>query len=427
MKSKDTKKSSSEAPVYPGLRANRINRPKDSDQEKQEKQARKQREEIESKKIDAKLESVTATREYEANIIIWIAVGISFAFMASLFFPYLQPIVLATIFGLAIIKAKALFSKLSKGRKWLVGSGIGAALVFLIYAVGLAFGELSKGAANLTSGESRSLFIAQRRLSEFLARQIISVNGFIESFGIDYSINADSLVSSYFKPIMNSAFVYAAGVLANLPNLVIGIFVFGVFFYFVLKNRIAVFAKFLHMLPHHEMTYFRILGAALNSAYVAVISNLVNGFIQASILTLGCALGGLTRWPLIFVGTAVSAMFPLLGILPMSLLCIVLANEMNGPKQAFIVLGFALMASIADNLIRPMMVTRGTSKINTVIAFIGVIGAVMMFGFLGLFVGPFAMLFFAQILALLPENGSENAIQNDGEVASVEESSVTKK
>jgi predicted PurR-regulated permease PerM len=76
---------------------------------------------------------------------------------------------------------------------------------------------------------------------------------------------------------------------------------------------------------------------------------------------------------------------------------IVLAAQGRWGAAAFMVIWGALLVSLVDNIVRPMLVS-GRAPVGTLTVFIGVLGGIAAFGAIGLFLGPVVL---ALIIALL--------------------------
>lgn len=76
---------------------------------------------------------------------------------------------------------------------------------------------------------------------------------------------------------------------------------------------------------------------------------------------------------------------------------IVLAVQSRWGATIFMVIWGALLVSLVDNVVRPMLVS-GRAKVGTLTVFIGVLGGIAAFGAIGLFLGPVVL---ALIIALI--------------------------
>jgi predicted PurR-regulated permease PerM len=75
----------------------------------------------------------------------------------------------------------------------------------------------------------------------------------------------------------------------------------------------------------------------------------------------------------------------------------VLAVQGRWGATIFMVIWGALLVSLVDNVVRPMLVS-GRASVGTLTVFIGVLGGISAFGAIGLFLGPVVL---ALIIALI--------------------------
>ncbi|MDZ4660974.1 MAG: AI-2E family transporter [Pseudomonadota bacterium] len=120
-------------------------------------------------------------------------------------------------------------------------------------------------------------------------------------------------------------------------------------------------------------------------------ANFIVGMVQASVVTLAAFVVGLNEWAIIFTLTFICSFIPVIGAGPIGLflagLCF--SMGMNGAAVFMIVISF--VSGTIDNIIRPYLVARSEENLNPIISLIGLIGAVSVFGFPGIFLGPFVM------------------------------------
>jgi predicted PurR-regulated permease PerM len=124
----------------------------------------------------------------------------------------------------------------------------------------------------------------------------------------------------------------------------------------------------------------------------------MTALLQGTLVAIAFALVGLPS-PIVFgVITALAALLPFAGSgLVWIPAAIVLAAQQRWGAALFIVLWGALLVSLVDNFIRPMLVS-GRAEVGTLTVFIGVLGGMSAFGAIGLVLGPVVL---ALILALL--------------------------
>jgi predicted PurR-regulated permease PerM len=124
----------------------------------------------------------------------------------------------------------------------------------------------------------------------------------------------------------------------------------------------------------------------------------LTALIQGALVGIAFAIVGLPS-PVVFaVITALAALLPFAGSgvvwVPAT---IVLAAQQRWGAALFMLIWGALLVSLVDNFIRPMLVS-GRAEVGTLTVFIGVLGGIAAFGTIGLIVGPVIL---ALIIALL--------------------------
>jgi predicted PurR-regulated permease PerM len=132
----------------------------------------------------------------------------------------------------------------------------------------------------------------------------------------------------------------------------------------------------------------RLLGVAAQSVRAVVYGVLGTAIIQGAIVLIGLAVARVPNALLLGFLAVLAAPIPLLGP---ALVWGPVALWLAGTEQwsGLIAVGVAgLIASVADNFIRPVLIARGGSTIPIALVLLGIIGGLVAFGFLGLFLGP---------------------------------------
>ena len=133
----------------------------------------------------------------------------------------------------------------------------------------------------------------------------------------------------------------------------------------------------------YEETNLLIHNSLVRTAVVAAAQAVLLGGV---FLVLG--LGNVVFW---IVTTFVAAMIPLVGASIVWVPASVYLFVVGRPIPAIVLLAFgALVISTVDNILRPIVMRRGT-QLTPVITIIGIFGGIALFGFVGLFVGPIVL------------------------------------
>lgn len=198
--------------------------------------------------------------------------------------------------------------------------------------------------------------------------------------------------------VASSIGIISRGFLGNAIRIVLQLVVIAVATFFLLRDGhlIMDFVKDITPLPYNEREAF--FDRAKRILHSVVYGITLTAILQGILGGLGWNYVGLPT-PLLFGALmAVLAMFPLIGTplvwIPGSLY-LLYSGEWKGALILFI--WGALVVSLIDNLVRPLIVSEG-SKIHLLIIFIGVVGGLTTWGFIGLFMGPLVVSLFVFML-----------------------------
>lgn len=133
-------------------------------------------------------------------------------------------------------------------------------------------------------------------------------------------------------------------------------------------------------------------GDALIAVAAGTVRSVVLGIVgtaicQGVLAAIGLAIAGVPAPVLLGFLTALGSPFPVLPVLPWLGGVIWLLSDGQTPWAIFLSLWGVLGVSSADNFVRPWLISLG-SPLPMLLILLGVLGGVVAFGFLGLFLGP---------------------------------------
>lgn len=108
---------------------------------------------------------------------------------------------------------------------------------------------------------------------------------------------------------------------------------------------------------------------------------------QALVAALGFAIAGVPAVPLLAVITFVSSLVPIGPPIVWGGAAIWLFSQGSTGWGVFMLVWGLVLISGVDNVVRPMLISRGSS-LPFLLVFLGVLGGVFAFGFVGMFIGP---------------------------------------
>ncbi len=341
---------------------------------------------------------------------LFVAVGIGITLYLNYLIlkPFLSPILLGLVFSIVFYPAYLKLLEFTKGRKAIASLGV-CLLVTIIIIIPLAF--LTKSIANevislyeridiaLQAGSYKDIFpfLSDKTLQNIYQK----INRHLEVFQInikDILLNTLKENSSYTVHVMTDAIM-------NLTLFFIDLLIMLFTMYYLFKDSNIIASEIKGLIPLSENQKERIFSRFKDIIYATIYGTLVAGAAQGF-------LGGLAFWavgissPVIWgVVMGLLAIFPMFGAfliwLPAAIILFVQGDYANG---IILFLWGSLVISMVDNLIWPWLVS-GRAMLHPLAAFFGFLGGIIVFGPIGLFVGPFLMAVLLVLMDIIKESG----------------------
>jgi len=187
---------------------------------------------------------------------------------------------------------------------------------------------------------------------------------------------------------------FFAGALRGFVDLVLTLFLF----FFFLRDGEEMAQRLLLLIPLEAERKARLVEHLAAVTRAVVVGLLVTSIVQGTLVGIAFVIVGLPS-PVVFgVLAAVVSLLPLVGTaLVWAPAALALAMQGRWGAATFLAVWGAAVVSAADNFIRPLLIS-GRAQIATLPVFLGLLGGVVAFGAIGLFLGPVLV---ALVLVLL--------------------------
>jgi predicted PurR-regulated permease PerM len=187
--------------------------------------------------------------------------------------------------------------------------------------------------------------------------------------------------------VMSSGGSLVLGALGTIVSFALMLFVL----FFVLRDGPRFARQFVSLLPIESQRRTR-LWAHLRDVTSAVFVGIgLTALVQGILLGIGFWIAGLPS-PLVF--GVIGVLFALIPFVGTTILwgpgAIYLATQSDYGHSIFLAVWGLLVVSSVDNFLRPFLIS-GRAEVPTLAVFVGVIGGLASFGFVGLFVGPIVL------------------------------------
>jgi predicted PurR-regulated permease PerM len=187
--------------------------------------------------------------------------------------------------------------------------------------------------------------------------------------------------------LMKSGGTVVMSALGTAVSFVVMLFVL----FFVLRDGPALARQVVRMLPIEPRRRTLLWQHLMDVTRAVFLGIGVTALAQGVLLGVGFWIAGLPS-PLVFgVLGVILALIPMVGPALLWIpAAILLAIQGHHGYAIFLALWGAVIVSLVDNLLRPLLIS-GRAEVPTLAVFVGVMGGLAAFGFIGLFVGPIVL------------------------------------
>jgi predicted PurR-regulated permease PerM len=305
--------------------------------------------------------------------------------------PLWQPLLWAVLLGSMLAPLNTRLTRRLGGRARLA-SGLmtfGVVVLLLLPVVAIGGAVAAQAAQLLQRFEGKSLRASDLDLSHvpLLARPLEWLQATV---GISLAQIEGWMVSGakrLLEGLASSGGAVMLGALGTLVSFVLMLFVL----FFVLRDGPAFANAVVRMLPIEARLRQRLWRHLIDVTRAVFIGIGLTALVQGVLLGIGVAIAGLPS-PLVFgVLGALFALVPMVGTtivwLPAALW--LAATGESGYALFMLAWGLLVVGSV-DNFLRPILIS-GRAEVPTLAVFVGVIGGLSAFGFVGLFLGPIVL------------------------------------
>jgi len=215
-----------------------------------------------------------------------------------------------------------------------------------------------------------------------------SIESLIESAG--YSVDLVALyeanqgrVASTLEQIMSAAI----GLVGSLPGMFIGLTITLFVLFALLRDGKGLVAWVQWVLPIDEEVLADLHDGVDQLMWASIVGNVAVAAIQAILLGVGLAIAGLPAVIFLTVTTFVLTLLPLVGAFGVWVPAAIYLVAVGRPIAGVVMAVYGLLVTFSDMYLRPALIGR-TGAFNSATIVIGIFGGLVVFGAVGLFIGP---------------------------------------
>ena len=175
--------------------------------------------------------------------------------------------------------------------------------------------------------------------------------------------------------------------------------------FFLLRDGEEMVEALTDLIPIDDAERRRIvrsLGSLLESIFKG---SLLCAIVQGASGALAWVAAGLPSAILAGVAMSILSLLPVGGtaIVWGPALVVLFVKGRTGAAIAFLVWNVLVTSTLADNVLKPMLIGRQGGELSTLLVFLGVFGGLAAFGLLGIFIGPMALAVAVMLVRILRE------------------------
>jgi len=324
--------------------------------------------------------------------------------------PFFAPLGWAAILAFLLYPLHQRLTKRLKGREGYSAGILTALTPFFIIAPIAGFGVIfAQQVAHLIE------FMRERRFSSYpeVLEKLESypiVGAGLAWLRAEVSVTAEQIrewavsgAQSLLKSVATAGGNFALGVVGTL----VGFFLMMFLLFFLLRDGRAMLTHLMRLIPLEPERRTKLQNFLSDVSRAVIFGHALTAIIQGTLVGIGFAIAGLPS-PVVFgVVAAIAAFIPAAGT-GLVLIPAVLFLAIAGRWGAAIFLGiWSIGVGFSDNFLRPYL-TRQRAQVATLTVFVGVIGGVSAFGFIGSLIGPVVLALIVALLQFAEEQMAKN-------------------
>ncbi|MDZ7700834.1 MAG: AI-2E family transporter [Halobacteriales archaeon] len=304
-----------------------------------------------------------------------ILAAMSGVFAALIILTQLPYIILAIVLAYVLTPAQQRLERhMSAGSAALTLTSLSVLLLFILVAYIITI-AIQQGLALFSA-------IQAGEFSHDIIQDRIAANGYV--------IDLDLLTATYQEPIATGLERMATGAMTaigGLPGVLIGLTVTTFVLFVLLRDGERLLTWLRAVVPVTEDVQRELIAELDDLMWASVVGNVAVAGIQAVLLGIGLVLVGMPGVVFLTVATFLLCLLPLVGAFGVWVPVSIYLLGIGRPVPALIIFVIGSLVSASDSYLRPAIINR-SGALNVAVITVGIFGGIIVFGVVGLFIGP---------------------------------------
>lgn len=221
----------------------------------------------------------------------------------------------------------------------------------------------------------------------------------------------DWLISAS-QMLMRSLATHGGNFLLGAVNTAVHFFMMLFLLFFFLRDGRQMLGRAVRLVPVETPQRSELLNLIGNTTRAVVYGEVLTAIALGTLVGIGFAIAGLPSAVVFGVLAAFLALLPMVGAAFVWVPAVLYLAATDQWGWALFMLLWGAGVSVADNLLRPLLIARH-APVSVLAVFVGVIGGVAAFGMIGVILGPVLLTVIAALLRFLDEALTRSATKPD--------------
>ena len=214
-----------------------------------------------------------------------------------------------------------------------------------------------------------------------------------------FSAEVGAITSSFVTKVADSLVNSLADILLNFPVIFLQLLVVFFTLFFVIRDKEQLVDYVKSLLPFSKSVEKKLFDSSKAITASVLYGQVIIGIIQGLIVGIGFFVFGVTNALLLTLLATFAGIFPIIGTTIIWLPVVIYLFIEGNIISAIGITIFGIISTTIDNFLRPIIISKRT-KLNSSIILIGMIGGLLLFGVLGLILGPLILAYLLILLEL---------------------------
>lgn len=331
---------------------------------------------------------------YFKKIMIIVLLGILFLLSYLLLKPILLSIVLGVILAFIFSPVYNIIYKKIKIKN--LAAAIICILLLLIIIIPIVF------LTPVLIEQSVKLYVASQQLDFVTPFKKIFPSLFLSP---EFSISIANTVHSFITKATSSLMTSLSDIILDLPTIILELVILFFVVFYVIRDKEEIIKYIRSILPFSSDIEDKLFKISKDVTSSVIFGMIIVGALQGIVTGIGFFLFGVSNALLLSLFAVLAGILPILGPAVIWIPVVIYMLIAGNTTAAIGIIIFGLLSHIPDYLVRPLFLSKRT-KLNPAIALIGMIAGILVFGVLGVILGPLILSYLIIVMDLFKKRNA---------------------